>query len=99
MHMNDKKVPLPLFPLGTICCTPAALLKLMRFGLHGWQLVERHATGDFGDLDEEDKASNRAAIQDGGRVFSSYEIAPRIKVYVITEADRSATTLLLPSEY
>ena len=39
------------------------------------------------------------AIAEGGRVFSSYEVAPRVKVWVITEADRSATTLLLPSEY
>jgi hypothetical protein len=97
--MNDKKVPSPLFPLGTICCTPGAVLKLMRFGADGLQLLARHVTGDFGDLGDEDKASNTAAIAEGGRVFSSYEIAPRVKVWVITEADRSSTTLLLPSEY
>ena len=94
--MNHKN---PLFPLGQVLCTPGALLKLMRFGVDGGQLLQRHVAGDFGDLCDEDRTTNLMAIAEGGRVFSSYEVAPRVKVWVITEADRSATTLLLPSEY
>ena len=94
--MNQKN---PLFPLGQVLCTPGALLKLMRFGVDGGQLLQRHVAGDFGDLCDEDRTTNLMAIAEGGRVFSSYEVAPRVKVWVITEADRSATTLLLPSEY
>ena len=94
--MNHKNA---LFPLGRVLCTPGALLKLMRFGVDGGQLLQRHVVGDFGDVCDEDKATNLMAIAEGGRVFSSYEVAPRVKVWVITEADRSATTLLLPSEY
>jgi hypothetical protein len=97
MDMNQLNA---LFPLGpTLVCTPGALLKLYRFGIKPAHLLERHVTGDFGDLCDEDKATNLMAIAEGGRVFSSYEVAPRVKVWVITEADRSATTLLLPSEY
>ena len=94
--MNHKNA---LFPLGRVLCTPGALLKLMRFGVDGGQLLQRHVVGDFGDVCDEDKATNLMAIAEGARVFSSYEVAPRVKVWVITEADRSATTLLLPSEY
>ena len=94
--MNHKNA---LFPLGRVLCTPGALLKLMRFGVDGGQLLQRHVVGDFGDVCDEDKATNLMAIAEGGRVFSSYEVAPRVKVWVITEADRSATTLLLPNEY
>jgi hypothetical protein len=96
MFMHDKRI---LFAAGMVCCTPAALLKLLRFSVSGANLLERHTTGDFGNLCEEDKARNTEAAASGGRVFSSYEIAPDVKVWVITEADRSATTILLPSEY
>ena len=94
--MKEKKA---LFSLGMVCCTPGALLQLVRFGIDGRVLLARHVSGDFGDLCDEDKASNTAAIAEGARVFSCYVIAPCVKLYVITEADRSATTLLLPSEY
>ena len=97
--MNDKKASSPQFPLGMICCTPGALLELLQLGVPGARLLERHVCGDFGKLAEEDVALNHEAIKSGGRVFSCFEIGPDVKVYVITEADRSATTLLLPSEY
>jgi len=61
--------------------------------------MSRHHRGDWGDLDEEDKAANDQALIDGGRLFSAYHSATGIKVWIITEADRSATTVLLPSEY
>lgn len=65
-------------------------------------ILNRHLTGDWGDLDEEDKQRNDAAVKDGTRVFSSYNLTGEhegIKVWVITEWDRSVTTFLLPSEY
>jgi len=61
-------------------------------------LVARHVTGDFGDVCAEDGERNREAIKHGDRIFSSYLVGEQ-KVWVITEADRSLTTLLLPSDY
>ena len=61
-------------------------------------LIDRHAAGDWGDLDAEDVAANVHAVQHDLRVFSSYEVGDG-KVWCITEADRSSTCLLLPSEY
>ena len=60
----------------------------------------RHLRGDWGDLDDGDRRLNDAALQSGeDRLFSSYQVAPDLKLWIITEWDRSVTTLLLPSEY
>jgi len=60
----------------------------------------RHLGGDWGDLDDSDKRQNDAALKSGrNRLFSSYEITPRLTLWIITEWNRSVTTLLLPSEY
>jgi len=60
----------------------------------------RHLCGDWGDLDAGDRSLNDAALQSGNdRLFSSYQVAPDLKLWIITEWDRSVTTLLLPSEY
>ena len=60
----------------------------------------RHLSGDWGDLDDSDRRLNDAALQSGeDRLFSSYEVAPDLKLWIITEWDRSVTTLLLPDEY
>jgi hypothetical protein len=60
----------------------------------------RHLCGDWGDLDDSDRCLNDAALQSGeDRLFSSYQVAPDLKLWIITEWDRSVTTLLLPSEY
>jgi hypothetical protein len=88
-----------LFDTGFIVRTPGALLALIEARVSEYSLIERHQAGDFGDLCEEDRAANVRAIAEGTRVFSSYSIAPDVKVWVITEADRGVTTLLLPSEY
>ena len=61
-------------------------------------LIERHLSGDFGELSEDDAALNRLAVSGGGRVLSSYRVGSE-KVWVVTEADRSVTTVLLPEEY
>jgi hypothetical protein len=94
--MADKAV---LFDAGFIVRTPGALLALIEAQVTESRLIERHLSGDFGELCEEDQASNRDAIHQGGRIFSSYQVDAQTKVWVITEADRSVTTLLLPSEY
>lgn len=60
----------------------------------------RHLSGDWGDLDDSDRRLNDAALQSGeDRLFSSYQVAPDLKLWIITEWDRSVTTLLLPDEY
>jgi hypothetical protein len=94
--MADKAV---LFDAGFIVRTPGALLALIEAQVTESRLIERHLSGDFGELCEEDQASNRDAIHQGGRILSSYQVDAQTKVWVITEADRSVTTLLLPSEY
>ena len=86
-----------LFVLGRLVATPKALDFLDGFE-GALPLIRRHVRGDFGDMCAGDIESNRRAIQCGGRVFSSYKTNDG-KVWVITEADRSVTTVLLPSDY
>ena len=96
-----------LFELGGFAATPNALVALMLHGADPWDLLERHQSGDWGQLSEEDKEANREALQGGyGRLMSVYPLADEIiadgkapVVWMITEADRSVTTLLLPEEY
>jgi hypothetical protein len=89
-----------LFPLGQIVSTPGALSALGNEGIGADELFNRHATGDWGDLSEDDRRENELSLSEGFRVLSSYKL-PRtgVKIWVITEGDRSATTLLLPDEY
>ena len=87
-----------LFALGRIVATPGAIEACKDAGLPA-QLITRHVTGDPGDLCAEDIEANKQALIDGSRVFSSYRLPTGVKVWVITEADRSVTTLLLPEEY
>jgi hypothetical protein len=61
--------------------------------------LRRHLSGDWGDLDLEDKAANDNALADGSRLLSAYHAADGTKFWIITEADRSATTVLLPEDY
>lgn len=93
-----------LFDLGNIVGTPAALARLEREGINPSDLITRHVTGDWGDLSDEDKAANDAAVEDGARILSSYPLGDDDKVWIITEArndlgERFATTVLLPSDY
>lgn len=88
-----------LFALGRVFGTPGALKALSEAQVDGLSLLARHVTGDWGEMDEADQQANRLALEDGSRVFSSYWLPTGVKVWVITEADRSATTLLLPEEY
>ncbi len=85
--------------LGQILATPGAIAALAEAGVHPAELLNRHVRGDWGDLCPEDKGLNDRAAREGGRLFSAYRLPGGEKVWVITEADRSGTTLLLPAEY
>lgn len=61
--------------------------------------LRRHLSGDWGDLCQQDKAENELSLREGYRLLSAYEKDGLPKVWIITEADRSATTILFPSEY
>jgi len=86
------------FSLGRVVATPGALQALETAGMGALPLLARHQSGDFGAIDAEDWKANEKAIQQGWRVFSSYPLGQG-KIWIITEADRSITTLLLPEEY
>lgn len=89
----------PRFPLGRLVATPHALSVLTDQGIPPLTLLERHARGDWGDLEAEDIQANQDALAHGWRLFSSYAIGQDIKVWIITEADRSVTTILMPDDY
>jgi hypothetical protein len=65
----------------------------------GMGLLQRHLDGEWGDISEEDREANNSALENGGRLLSAYRIGNGVKLWVITEADRSVTTVLLPDEY
>ena len=88
-----------LFPLGRTLATPGALEALEAAGQQPIEFLRRHAAGDWGDLQEEDKQENEFSVGCELRIISAYHTAKGEKLWVITEADRSATTILLPSEY
>jgi hypothetical protein len=87
------------FALGRMLATPGALEELARASQTPLDLLVRHAAGDWGDLDAEDSRANDEALVDGDRLLSAYRLSTGEKLWVITEADRSATTILRPSEY
>jgi hypothetical protein len=86
-----------VFPLGTIIITTAALNALD--GDEVQKALNRHHNGDWGKTCEQDRRENEIALAEGRRLFSVYRDRSTIKFYVITEADRSVTTVLLPEDY
>jgi hypothetical protein len=87
-----------LFPLGQTVATPGALAALEEANVSPTSLLARHHQGDWGEFCSEDAQANHRALEEGSRIFSSYHVGAR-KVWVITEADRMATTVLLPQDY
>ena len=85
-------------PLGRVVATPGALKLLTEARAHPFTYLARHARGDWGELCAFDHRQNEIALRDGYRVLSSYPVG-RECVWIITEADRSITTILLPEEY
>ncbi|BCL90900.1 hypothetical protein ACNRBV_22795 [Ralstonia pseudosolanacearum] len=89
----------PRLRLGQLLATPAAAAALSVAGVSVFKLLNRHARGDWGDLSEEDQQQNNLAAMTGQRVLSSYLLPTGQKVWVVTEWDRSITTVLLPDDY
>ena len=95
------------FPLGQLFYTPGAQEVLQEYQVNPFDLLNRHMRGDWGDVCAEDAQANDEALQIGTRLLSAYVLPPpegsnlsaNAKIWIITEADRSVTTLLLPSEY
>jgi hypothetical protein len=92
------------FSLGHIAITPGALAALRLHGVAPATLLDRHVSGDWGDIDEEGQGLNEQALRTGDRLLSVYPIAEGVTIWAITEAadddgQRPATTLLLPNEY
>lgn len=85
------------FPLGSLVATPNALAALTDWDLQ--VALQRHAGGDWGDLCNQDKEANSTALLRGGRLLSAFHAQNGTKFWIITEADRSATTILLPEDY
>ena len=87
------KIP-PKFPLGRLLATPGAIA----LGINFSPYINRHVRGDWGDVDCEDWQRNDASVEEGSRIISAYQTAAG-RIWIITEADRAVTTVLLPSEY
>jgi hypothetical protein len=93
------------FDLGPIVATPDALEALQRNEMTGFELIARHARGDWGEICDEDKEVNQAALKSGARLMSVYTLPDGTKLWIITDAEideqhhRQATTLLLPENY
>jgi hypothetical protein len=96
---TQHKSTTPRFPLGQVVATPGALAALIETGQSPLHFLARHSTGDWGELDPQDWQANEEALQAGGRLFSAYTLATGQRLWLITESDRSYTTLLRPDEY
>lgn len=89
-----------MFPLGQVVATPGALAAVKASGQDAMHYIRRHQRGDWGDVCREDAQANEDAVRLGMRILSVYYLPPEsIKIYVITEHDRSLTTMLLAEEY
>jgi hypothetical protein len=98
-QMTDTSRLLARFLLGRIVATPGALEALEEANQNPFEFIQRHQTGDWGELCEEDKRENEFSVRNDFRILSSYRTRNGVKIWVFTEADRSVTTLLLPHEY
>jgi hypothetical protein len=84
---------------GQIVATPGALRALELAGENPLAFLSRHLAGDWGEVDEHDRAENELSLERGFRILSAYTLSDGTRIWVITAADRSATTFLLPEEY
>ena len=97
--MTDMNRLLPKFSLGRIVATPGALEAVQQANQNPFEFIRRHQAGDWGDLCEEDKSENEFSLKNGFRILTAYRTRNNVKLWLITESDRSCTTLLRPSEY
>ena len=89
----------PKFMLGCVVATPGALIALKEAQDNIRTYLSRHGSGDWGEVSSEDAAENELSLLAGFRLLSAYRIKDGTRIWIITEADRSATTVLLPEEY
>lgn len=92
-------MPEAKFKLGTVVSTPTAIAVLKRHGVTIDSLISRHVTADWGDTCDEDAEMNNAALTNGNRIMSVYELNHQDTIWLITEADRTSTCLLTPQDY
>jgi hypothetical protein len=97
--MMNSLPTIPLFPAGQIVATPGALALLEQAKKSPLEFLSRHLRGDWGELCQDDKTENELSLKHGYRLMSSNQVTDAEKLWIITEADRSVTTLLLPTEY
>jgi len=88
-----------LFSLGQLVATPDALAEIEASGDSLVGYLNRHVTGDWGDLDEHDRKENDLGLKRDLRILSAYILSSGVRIWIITEADRSSTCVLLPEEY
>ncbi len=98
VNSDDLRSKTIYFPLGQIVATPGALELLDRGAVNASDLLQRHQRGDWGNVPPEDAEENEFSVASGCRILSSYLVG-KDRIWIITEADRSSTTLLLPDEY
>ena len=87
------------FPVGRVVATPGALRAFEKAEQLPAAFLDRHVHGDWGDVPEADKQANERSVEQGLRILSAYTTSAGDKIWILTEADRSATTLMLPEEY
>lgn len=98
--LMEQLVRPPLFDLGQLAATPGALDLLDRTGTNASTLLAQHQRGNWGSVCECDATGNNRAVKAGEKILSSYDLGEqRERIWIITEHDRSVTTLLLPEEY
>jgi hypothetical protein len=95
--MNAHTIPVAVFRLGRIVTTPNALQSLTQDDILTG--IQRHQAGDWGNLTDDDRAANNRALAHGGRILSAYQATNGTRFWLITEADRSITTILLPEDH
>ena len=98
MLQNTHSPTTPL-ALGQVVATPGALAAMTVTGQDPAEFLTRHRNGDWGEVSNEDWRANNNALTAGNRVLSAYRLKDQTKIWIITEADRSVTTILLPDEY
>ncbi len=89
----------PAFELGQIVATPGALAALKKAGQQPGELLTRHVNREWGDLSDEDRKENDCSLAHGLRLLSAYWTHAGDKIWIVTESNRSVTTILLPEEY
>lgn len=90
---------IPRFALGQLVMTTGARAALAEAEQSPGEFLQHHRSGDWGELDEHDRSENELSVREGFRILSAYRTRRGARLWIITEADRSSTTILLPEEY